>query len=169
MWEAARKDKQEVDIQVCRQSGQKLGFPLRRRWYCSCFSFLLSYTRHTIKLRLRAPVSFYICKLCCLPQIKISSPYRSLALLFSHSLPIGSHSSDTDHCSSVILCALELHINRILQYIPPPNNLLGACWVPGTVPSPGDAAVMRQTKSQPSWNLNSAQKGERSVLWEATG
>lgn len=83
----------------------------------------------------------------------------SLEFLFSHCLPIGSHSSDIDHCR-VFLCALKLHINTIIQYILPPNNLLGACWVPGTVPTPGDATVMRQTKSQPSWKLNSAQKGE---------
>ena len=87
------------------------------------------------------------------------APTSSLVLLPSHYLPTGNHYSDINH-HRFILLALELHIKRIIQYIPPSNNFLGACWVPGSVPSPADATVTGQTKSQPSCNLNSAQKEE---------
>lgn len=114
------------------------------------FHFLLSYTIHTIK---KLILSLQLSELLCM-QIHVLPPLRSrflaptssLVFLLSHYLPTGNHCSDINH-HRFILPALELHIKRIVRYIPPSSNFLGAFWVPGTVPSPGDATVTGQSPS----------------------
>lgn len=65
--------------------------------------------------------------------------------------------TDSHQC---IFPILVLHINKTIQHILPSNHLLGACYMPGSVPGSGDTILTRQKKSQPLWTLGAAQKEE---------
>lgn len=112
------------------------------------FHFLLSYTTHTIKKLILSLQLSELLRMHVLPPLgsRFLAPTSSLVFLLSHYLPTGNQCSDINH-HRFILPALELHIKRIVRYIPPSSNFLGAFWVPGTVPSPGDATVTGQSPS----------------------